>query len=100
MKDCKDCGRKDVMYERENDYRCAVCGWTFSNKTGVANDIPSKPHNANCGELLKDYPEDDQTPRVVKRMNNDGGFCSFNPNTIEKREDGNWYAVCGTHKSD
>jgi hypothetical protein len=60
----------------------------------LINERPTKPYNAECGELITGG----KTRSCLKRpMCNDGTHCSFNPTTMKQLDTGQWVAVCTTH---
>jgi hypothetical protein len=85
------------MYERRNDHRCVECGETWKPKK-VANEVPVRPKDSNCGDVLPNslkgyYRPLDHVPQCV-----DGSPCSFEPKEMKELDDGRYIAVCAHHK--
>lgn len=90
---CTQCG-EDAMYDRRQGERCANCGHIEKPKTGLIDERPTKPYDAECGELIV---EGNRRSPLKKCLCNDGTSCSFSPTTMKQLETGQWIAVCTTH---
>lgn len=98
---CPNCG-EDGLYDKRNGKRCALCGSTFEGPSrDLIDERPSRPHDADCGELVTDLPNHDKRiPKMVTPLCNDGSYCSLSAKTMTETDDGKYMATCTTHKGE
>lgn len=97
MKDCPECGEHDSMYPRWDDHKCVNCGHVYKPKS-VADEVPTRAADAECGEIIGNGSEGVSNPCVRKRMCSDGSHCSITARGVEEIENGTYMVVCGIHK--
>lgn len=97
MRQCNNCGN-ETMYEVEEGYRCAKCGWRWEFPLGVSDGIPTKSANADCGDVIANLTPGVDKAIYQKRMCNDGTMCSIRPSGLNQVTDNLWVVVCTHHK--
>jgi len=85
------------MYSRRNSHRCVNCGYVYKPKK-VAHTVPTRPADAECGDIIGCRSDGVSNPCVRKHMCNDGSHCSVTARGIQELENGAYMVVCGVHK--
>jgi len=94
---CTQCGQ-DTVYKRQNDKRCAACGYIERPKTGLIDERPCRPYDSDCGEVVHEWRDGRNKEPVEKvPLCNDGTCCSYDATTMRQINE-KWVAVCTMHK--
>jgi len=96
MKDCPNCKSQDSMYERWNDHKCIECDHVYSPRL-IGHTVPTRPADAECGEVLGVASDGVSDPCVRERMCNDDSHCTITVSGVKETNDGVYVAVCGIH---
>lgn len=94
---CQDCNDGGVLYDQETGKRCAECGWKWKPKEGLTEETPTRPHNADCGELIIGWLDNPQKTHIRKRLTNDGDYCSVSARTVVQLSENIYMSACTHH---